>query len=73
MIDGNTTDVNSTAYSVCDAISNATSYTFNGYTLTLDEYMTIDNQTFYGVTCGATVSSLSLFESHGKKLQSLNH
>ena len=56
VIDGNTTDVNSTAYSLCESISNATTYTFDGYTLTLDQYMTIDNQTFYGVTCGVTVS-----------------
>ena len=56
VIDGNLTDVNSTAYSLCETISNSTSYMFDGYTLTLDSYMTIDNQTFYGVECGTVVS-----------------
>ena len=58
VIDGNFTDVNATAYSVCESISNTTSYTFSGYTLSLSEYMTINNQTFYGVSCGVTVSSV---------------
>ena len=35
VIDGSTTDVNATAYSVCDSISNSTSYSFDGYDLSL--------------------------------------
>ena len=35
VIDGSTTDVNATAYSMCDSISNSTSYTFDGYDMTL--------------------------------------
>ena len=31
VIDGSTADVNATAYSMCDSISNSTSYTFDGY------------------------------------------
>ena len=31
VIDGSTADVNTTAYSVYDSISNSTSYSFDGY------------------------------------------
>ena len=61
MIDGSVADVNATAYSMCDSISNSTVYSFDGYDLTLTSYMTIDNQTFYGVTCGEIVSDWLLF------------
>ena len=57
VIDGSTTDVNATAYSMCDSISNSTSYSFDGYDLTLSSFMTVNNQTFYGVTCGEIVST----------------
>ena len=70
VIDGNFTDVNATAYSVCESISNSTSYTFNGYTLSLSEYMTINNQTFFGVSCGVTVSSV-VYSFHAPTLKSL--
>ena len=56
VIDGSTTDVNATAYAMCDSISNATSYSFDGYDLSLSSFMTVNNQTFYGVTCGEIVS-----------------
>ncbi|XP_053372863.1 fibrocystin-L-like [Mercenaria mercenaria] len=52
VISGTYTDVNSTAYSLCDSIYNQTSYSYNGYSLTLSPYLTINNQTYYGVTCG---------------------
>ena len=56
VIAGNTSDVNATAYSLCDSVLNGTSYSFNGYTLTLSPNMTVDNESYYGDTCGATVS-----------------
>ena len=56
VIEGTTSDVNTTAYAVCDSISNSTSYSFNGYDLTLSSFMTVNNQTYYGVTCGEIVS-----------------
>ena len=56
VIAGDTSDINATAYSLCDSVLNGTSYSYNGYTLTLSPYMTVDNEAYYGVTCGATVS-----------------
>ena len=56
VIDGSVADVNATAYSVCDSISNSTVYSYDGYDLTLSSYMTVNNQTYYGVTCGEIVS-----------------
>ena len=58
VIDGTLADVNATAYSMCDSISNSTSYSFDGYDLTLSSYMTVNNQSYYGVTCGEIVSML---------------
>lgn len=52
VIAGSYSDVNATAYSLCDSIYNGTQYAYNGYTLTLAPFMTINNQTYYGVTCG---------------------
>ena len=61
VIDGSTADVNATAYSMCDSISNSTRYSFDGYDLTLSSFMTVNNQTFYGVTCGEIVSTRTCF------------
>ena len=58
VIDGTLADVNATAYSLCDSISNSTSYSFDGYDLTLSSYMTVNNQSYYGVTCGEIVSMI---------------
>ncbi|XP_045210443.2 fibrocystin-L-like isoform X2 [Mercenaria mercenaria] len=52
VISGTYSSVNSTAYSLCDSIYNETSYSFDGYSLTLAPYMTINGQAYYGVTCG---------------------
>ncbi|XP_060573258.1 fibrocystin-L-like isoform X2 [Ruditapes philippinarum] len=52
VISGTLSSVNSTAYSLCDSIYNKTAYSYNGYSLTLSPYLTINNQTYYGVTCG---------------------
>lgn len=56
VIAGTLTDVNTTAYSLCDSIFNSTTYDYSGYSLTLAPYLTINNATYYGVTCGDLVS-----------------
>lgn len=56
VIAGSLTDVNATAYSVCDSIYNGTSYSYGSYSLTLAPFLTINNVTYYGVTCGEIVS-----------------
>ncbi|KAL4228553.1 Fibrocystin-L [Mactra antiquata] len=50
-VSGSNVDVNDTAYSVCELITNGTIYSFNGYDIKLSGYMTVDSQAFYGVSC----------------------
>ena len=56
VVQGTTSGVNSTVYAICDNISNGTSFTFSGTTVSMSSYMTVNGQTFYGVSCGSTVS-----------------
>ena len=53
-ITGNTTTVQQIIDGVCDSISTGTTFTYNGQTFTLSSYLTIDNSTYYGVSCGAS-------------------
>lgn len=54
VIDGTRADLNTTAYYLCESISNGTNYTFDDNILSLDKYMTVNNKPFYGVLCGVT-------------------
>ena len=56
-ITGNTTTVQQIIDDVCDSISTGTTLTYNGQTFTLSSYLTIDNVTYYGVSCGASTVS----------------
>jgi len=69
VISGSLTNVNTTAYSVCDSIYNNTAYSYGGYTLTLAPFLTINNQTYYGVECGEIVSSIFLDAGSLRQLQ----
>ncbi|WAR05573.1 PKHL1-like protein, partial [Mya arenaria] len=66
IVEGSLSDVNDTAYSLCTSIEDKTIYNINNYDIQLSEYMTINNQTFYGVSCGSITedeedSSLSVW------------
>lgn len=66
-IAGTNSSVNATTYSLCDNIYSEKPFTYNGHTLTLEPYLTVNNQTYYGVTCGETVWKgrlLLLFHSY---------
>ena len=56
VVQGSTSGVNSTMFAICDDISNGTSFTFSGTTVSMSTYMTVNGQTFYGVSCAASVS-----------------
>ena len=51
-ISGNMTTVQEIIDGVCDSISSGTTFTYNGQAFTLSTYMTLDNVTYYGVSCG---------------------
>ncbi|KAK7105773.1 hypothetical protein V1264_017108 [Littorina saxatilis] len=53
VVSGTTSGINTTLYAICDNISNGTTFTFSGQTVSMSTYMTYNGQTFYGVTCGS--------------------
>ena len=54
-VEGSTDSVTLMQQDLCTAISEGQSYTLGSTTLTLDGYMTVDGQPYYGVSCAAEV------------------
>ena len=56
-VEGSTDSVTLMQQDLCTAISEGQSYSLGSTTLTLDGYMTVDGQPYYGVSCAAEVWS----------------
>ena len=54
-IEGTKAGVNNTLMAVCDNISNGTTFTYSGTTVSLSTHMVVNGQTFYGVSCYSSV------------------
>ena len=61
-ISGNKTTVQEIIDGVCDSITSGTTFTYNGQTFSLATYMTLDNVTYYGVSCGDVDVSIIFVE-----------
>ena len=54
-MEGSLADVKAMTGDLCTDIKNGKSFTLGSTTLTLDTFMTVDGQDYYGVSCGASV------------------
>ena len=54
-VEGATLNVTAMSEDLCTSIKEGQSYTVGSTTFTLDPYMTVDGQDYYGTACGATV------------------
>ena len=54
-VEGSLDNVTVMTQDLCTWISEGQSYTLGSTTLTLDSYMTVDGQQYYGVSCGVSV------------------
>ena len=55
-VSGTVSGVNNTLTAMCNDISNGTSFTLSGQSVTMSTYMTYNGNTYYGVQCAYTVS-----------------
>ncbi|CAL1525942.1 unnamed protein product [Lymnaea stagnalis] len=51
LIEGTTTGYNDTVNNLCDAVVNSKEFTFNGTSVSLSSFITVDGKTFYGGLC----------------------
>ncbi|XP_062574409.1 fibrocystin-L-like [Saccostrea cucullata] len=50
-VSGTTSMMNTTVSSLCGAVENKTSFNFRGTSLTLDNYLSVDGENYYGTKC----------------------
>ncbi|KAK3107254.1 hypothetical protein FSP39_010348 [Pinctada imbricata] len=56
-VNGNSSTVANLIEGFCDSITAGTSFSYGGHTFTMSTFLTVDNQTYYGVSCGNDVSA----------------
>lgn len=51
---------NNTLNNICSDIENSTTFTFDNTTVAMSGYLTVDGQSYYGVSCGTVSNEFSM-------------